>query len=124
MDMNRGDLTNTRWERLQLLLPPQKPKTGRPAVDHRRILNGILWILRTGAPWRDLPERYGPWRTVASRFYRWQRAGIWGRLLAAVQAQADADGQINWEIHSVEGTMIRAHQHAAGAKKGTQRPKP
>jgi transposase len=121
--MNRGDLTNTQWERLQPLLPPQKPKTGRPAVDHRRILNGILWILRTGAPWRDLPERYGPWRTVASRFYRWQRAGIWSQLLAAVQAHADAAGQLNWDLHYIDGTMIRAHQHAAGAKKGTRRPK-
>jgi transposase len=57
------------------ILPPQKPKVGRPAENHRRIINGILWIDRTGAPWRDLPERYGPWRTVASRFYRWQKAG-------------------------------------------------
>src|ERR1700751_5420957 len=122
--MNRRDLTNTQWERLQPLLPPQQPKTGRPAVDHRRILNGILWILRTGAPWRDLPERYGPWRTVASRFYRWQRAGIWSQLLAAGQGQADAQGQLHGDIQFIDGTMIRAHQHAAGAKKGTQSPKP
>ena len=121
--MNRGDLTNTQWEQLQPLLPPQKPKTGRPAVDHRRILNGILWILRTGAPWRDLPERYGPWRTVASRFYRWRRAGIWERIFAAAQAQADREGKIDWEVHYVDGTVVRAHQHAAGAKKGIQRPK-
>jgi transposase len=58
--MNRGDLTNEPWERLHPLLPPQKPRIGRPGRDHRTILNGILWILRTGAPWRDLPERYGP----------------------------------------------------------------
>ena len=122
--MNQGDLTKTQWEWLQPLLPPRKPKTGRPSVDHRRILNGILWILRTGAPWRDLPERYGPWRTVASRFYRWQRAGIWSQLLAVVQAQADAAGQLNGDIHDIDGTIIRAHQHAAGAKKGPQRPKP
>jgi transposase len=122
--MNRGDLPHTQWERLQPLLPPQKPQIGRPAIEHRRILNGILWILRTGAPWRDLPERYGPWRTVASRFYRWQRAGIWERILAAVQAQADAAGQLNWEVHYVDGTRIRAHQQAAGAKQGPQRPKP
>ena len=122
--MKRKELTNTQWERLQPLLPPQKPQTGRPALDHRRILNGILWMLRTGAPWRDLPERYGPWRTVASRFYRWQRAGVWSRLLAAVQAQADAHGQLHWDVHFIDGTMIRAHQHAAGAKKGTQSPKP
>jgi transposase len=124
MSMNRGDLTHTQWERLQPLLPPQKPKTGRPAVDHRRPLNGLLWILRTGAPWRDLPDRYGPWCPVASRFYRWQKAGIWSQLLAAVPAQADADGQLNWDIHAIDGTMIRAPQHAAGAKTGTQRPKP
>jgi hypothetical protein len=81
-------------------------------------------MLRTGAPWRDLPERYGPWRTVASRFYRWQRAGIWSQLLAAVPAQADAQGQLNWDVHCIDGTMIRAHQHAAGATKGTQSPTP
>ncbi|HED04089.1 MAG TPA: IS5 family transposase, partial [Candidatus Fraserbacteria bacterium] len=75
--MNRGNLSNEQWKRLEPLLPPQKPKTGRPAHDHRRIINGMLWILRTGAPWRDLPERYGPWQTVASRYYRWGKAGIW-----------------------------------------------
>lgn len=122
--MSRGNLTNDQWERVQPLLPPQQPKTGRPAEDHRTVLNGILWILRTGAPWRDLPERYGPWRTVASRFYRWRKARIWEHLFAAVQQQADADGQLDWEVHYVDGTIVRAHQHAAGAKKGTQRPKP
>jgi transposase len=122
--MNRGDLTNAQWERLQPLLPPQKPKIGRPSHDHRTILNGILWILRTGAPWRDLPARYGPWRTVASRFYRWQRAGVFPRLLATLQQQAEAAGQLDWTMHFVDSTIIRAHQHAAGAKKGTQRPKP
>jgi transposase len=122
--MNRRDLTNAHWERLQPLLPPQKPKTGRPSVDHRRILNGIFWILRTGAPWRDLPERYGPWRTGASRFYRWQRAGMWSQRFAAGQAQADAAGQLNWDIPDIDGTMSRAHPHAAGAQKGPQSPKP
>ena len=122
--MNRGDLTNAQWERLQPLLPPQKPTTGHPAHDHRTILNGSLWVLRTGAPWRDLPERYGPWRTVASRFYRWQKAGIWQRLLETIKQQADATGQLDWEIHDVDSTIVRAHQHAAGAKKGIQRRKP
>lgn len=117
--MHRGDVTQTPWERRQPRLPPHTPKTGRPAVDHRRMRNGMRWILRTGAPWRDLPARYGPWRTVASRFYRWQKAGIWRQRMAAVEAQADANGQINWDIQYLDGTMIRAHQHAAGAKKGT-----
>ena len=66
----RGNLTNTQWQRLKPLLPPQKPTVGRPNNDHRQTINGILWILRTGAPWRDLPERYGAWETVSGRFYR------------------------------------------------------
>jgi len=73
---NRGDLTNEQWERLCPFLPPQKPRTGRPALDNRTVLNGILWVLRTGAPWRDLPERYGKWTTVYSRFQRWRNDGI------------------------------------------------
>jgi len=117
--MNRRDLTNRQWERLQPLLPSQKPPVGRPAEDHRRILNGILWVLRTGAPWRDLPERYGPWQTVASRFYRWRNAGIWDAIFADIQERDDVLGRIDWSIHFVDGTIVRAHQHAAGAKKGT-----
>lgn len=86
-------------------------------------MNGILWILRTGAPWRDLPERYGRWTTVYQRFRRWQQAHIWSWVLAALQTDADAAGQLDWEIHFIDSTIVRAHQHAAGAKKGTQRPK-
>ena len=119
--MRRRELNNERWERIHPLLPPQKPRTGRPAKDHRLILNGILWILRTGASWRDLPERYGPWQTVSGRFYRWVKAGIWDRILEAVQQRADSEGRIDWEVHYVDGIVVRAHQHAAGAKKGTQR---
>jgi transposase len=121
--MNRGDLTNDQWARLQPLLPPEKPQTGRPNLDHRQIINGILWILRTGAPWEDLPARYGTRGTVSSRFYRWRKAGIWDRIFAALQAQADADGTLDWTLHFVDSTIVRAHQHAAGAKKGTQPPK-
>ena len=71
-------------------------------------------------PGRDVPERYGSWRTVASRFYRWRRAGIWQRLFEAVQQQADAAGQLDWAIHYVDGTIVRAHQHAAGSPKGAE----
>ena len=119
--MRRGELTDEQWERLWPLLPPQKPKTGRPAEDHRRIINGMIWILRTGAPWRDLPERYGAWRTVASRFYRWQKAGIWQKILAELQRQADGTEQVDWSKHYVDSTLIRAHQHAAGAKGGVHK---
>jgi transposase len=121
--MYRGDLTNAQWERLQPLLPPQKPKTGRPAVDHRRVLNGMLWLLRTGAPWHDLPERYGPWRTVASRLYRWQRAGVCQQLFDTLKQQADVTGQLDGDVHCIDRTIVRAHQHAAGATKGRPRPK-
>ena len=116
--MNRGDLSRQQWERLKPLLPPEKPKTGKPNHDHRQVVNGILWILRTGAPWRDLPERYGKWQSVATRFYRWQKAEIWNRVLENLQADADKQGKLDWQVHYVDGSVIRAHQHAAGGKKG------
>jgi transposase len=112
--METSDLTDAQWKRLRPLLPPQKPPTGRPANDHRMVLGGILWVLRTGCPWRCLPARYGSWKTVSSRFYRW-RAGVWDRVLAALQRQADVDGRLDWTLHFVDGTVVRAHQHAAGA---------
>src|ERR671921_246283 len=118
--MSRRDLSNEQWERLRPLLSPQKPRTGRPAKDHRTVLNGILWILRTGSPWRALPERYGSWKTVSSRFYRWQRVGVWDRVLSALQRQANAEGRLDWSLHFVDSTVVRAHQHAAGAKRGIQ----
>ena len=126
--MSRRDLTDAQWKRLQPLLPPQRhgkgSKGGHPAEDHRRIINGMLWIDRTGAPWRDLPECYGPWSTISTRFYRWTKIGLWDRILSALQEQADAKGELDWEAHYVDGSVIRAHQHAAGAKRGTQRLRP
>ncbi len=116
--MARNILTDKQWERLHPLLPPQKPPTGRPSKDHRTVLSAILWILRTGAPWRDLPRGYGSWQTIASRFYRWVKAGVWIRVLEELQRQADAEGNLDWSLHHVDGTVIRAHQHAAGAQKG------
>jgi transposase len=121
--MNRGDLSTEQWERLKPLLPPIKPQTGKPNHDHRQVINGILWILRTGAPWRDLPERYGKWESVATRFYRWQKAKIWNQVLESLQAEADKQGKLDWEVHYVDGSVIRAHQHAAGGKKGAKNPK-
>jgi transposase len=121
--METSELSEEQWERLRPLLPPQKPHTGRPANDHRTVINGILWILRTGSPWRALPERYGSWKTVSSRFYRWQRAGVGDRILAELQRQADAEGRLDWSLQFVDSTVVRAHQHAAGAKGGTRKPK-
>lgn len=114
--MHRGDLTNEQWEKLEPLLP-RRAVQGRPRKDDRLVINGILWVLRTGAPWRDLPERYGPWPTAYSRYQRWRKAGVWDGILAQVQAGADAEGNIDWEVHFVDGTTVRTHQHAAGAKK-------
>jgi transposase len=115
----RGDLSNSQRQKLQPLLPPQKPRTGRSSNDHRQTVNGILWVLRTGAPWRDLPQRYGAWQTGSGRFYRWQKLGLWQRMLEQLQQQADTEGKLNWEIHFIDSSVIRAHQHSAGAKRGT-----
>ena len=116
--MARDVLTDEQWERLEPLLPPQKPRTGRPSKDHRTIVNAMLWVDRTGALWRDLPSEYGPWRRVATCFYRWVKAGVWDRVLGELQRQADAQGELDWQLHHVDGSVVRAHQHAAGAKKG------
>ena len=102
---------------------PQKPRTGRPANDHRTVLNRILWVMRTGCPWRSLPERCGSWKTVSSCFYRWTRAGVWTHILAALQRRADAEGRLDWTLHLVDSTVVRAHQPAAGAKGGTRKPR-
>ena len=107
--METSELSEAQWDRLRPLLPPQRPRTGRPANDHRTVINGILWILRTGSPWRALPERYGSWKTVSSRFYRWQRASMWAGILAELQRQADAQGDVDWSLHFVDSTVVRAH---------------
>ena len=111
----RGELTDAAWAVLQPLLPPNG-RRGKQWKDHRLVLNGILWRLRTGAPWRDLPPRYGPYQSVYDRFVRWRRDGTWDRLLAQVQTKSDAAGEVVWEV-SIDSTSVRAHQHAAGVRK-------
>ena len=74
-------LTDERWEQIRPFLPPQKPQTGRPAIDHRLVVEGMLWVVRTGSSWRELPERFGPWSTVFSRYQRWWKEGLWARIL-------------------------------------------
>ncbi|MHC3455692.1 IS5 family transposase [Streptomyces prasinus] len=114
--MGRGDLTNEQWARLEPLLP-QGIKPGRPPVwTRRQLIDGIRWRTRTGAPWRDVPERYGPWERVYDLFRRWQRDGTWARIVTQLQAQADAKGLITWDVN-IDSTVCRAHQHAAGAAK-------
>jgi transposase len=117
MAREERELTDARWAVLEPLLPPQRPATGRPNKDRRQILEAIVWLLRTGAPWRDLPDSFGPWRTVASRFCRWLRQGVFDRLLAEVTRRADVLGELDWLVHYVDGSVVRAHQHAAGARR-------
>ena len=115
--MQRRELSDAQWEKLEPHLPPQQPRTGRPNKDHRPIINGILWQLRTGAPWRDLPKKFGPWQTVYSRFRKWTDDGTWQQIFEALREQADEDGQLDWFVHFIDGTSIRAHQHSCGAQK-------
>jgi transposase len=98
-------------------LLPVGIKSGRPPLHpKRRLIDGIRWRTRAGVPWRDVPDRYGHWETVYGLFRRWQRDGTWRDILTKLQAQADADGLITWDV-SVDSTVNRAHQHAAGARK-------
>ncbi|KPM50351.1 transposase [Frankia sp. R43] len=112
--MGRGDLSDEQWAALEPLLPVAG--RGRPARYQRRLIDGIRWRVRTGAPWRDLPVRYGPWQTVYGLFRRWQREGVWARIVTRLQTRADAAGLIVWEVN-VDSTVCRAHQHAAGARR-------
>ncbi|WP_425588750.1 IS5 family transposase [Streptomyces thinghirensis] len=113
--MGRGDLTDAEWERLRPFLPVSNGRCGRWR-DHRQVIDGILHRVRTGVQWRDLPERFGPWKTVYERHRLWSADGTWERLLQQVQAAADAAGEIDWDI-AVDSTVVRAHQHAAGARR-------
>lgn len=112
----RFDLTDAQWAVLEPLLPAGA-RAGRPPVHpRRRLIDGVRWRVRVGAPWRDVPERYGPWQSVYSFFRRWQLAGVWAGLVTALQARADACRRITWDV-SVDSTIVRAHQHAAGARR-------
>jgi transposase len=110
--MGRYDLTDFEWKAIAPHLP-NKPR-GVPRVDDRRVLNGIFWILRSGSPWADLPERYGPRTTVYNRFNRWRKAGVWDRLMDAIVAVHDGDVQM------IDSSIVRVHQHGATAKRGVQ----
>ncbi len=109
---NRLVLSDAAWERMAPLIigrPDQKGSTGR---DNRMFVEGVLWIVRTGSPWRDLPEVFGDWNSVFRRFSRWSIKGVWWRIFEAMSDDPD------FEYLIVDSTIVRAHQHAAGAKKG------
>ena len=112
----RLDLTDEQWARLEPLLPVPT-RSGRPSAwTKRQLIDGIRWRVRVGAPWRDVPDCYGSWRAVYALFRRWQRAGAWAQIVTALQTRADAAGLITWDV-SVDSTIARAHQHAAGARR-------
>jgi transposase len=111
--LSRGDLSETEWRLLKGFLPAERGRKSRPAFDNRVIVNGILWRIRTGAPWRDVPEKYGKWMTVYQRFRRWSEAGIW-EAVATMLTQTMADNS----RHSLDSTTVRGHVSAAGAKGG------
>ena len=111
----RGDLSDSQWKLVEPLLPKQR--RGGRWNDHRVVLDGILWILRTGAPWHDLPERYGKWQSVHHRFNRWRKDGTFDRMLKALRIRLDKKGLIEWDLWCVDGSSVRAARAAAGASK-------
>jgi transposase len=113
----RYELTDDGWERIAPLLPAQG--RGGKWADHRAVLNGMFWVLNSGAQWRDMPERYGQWETVYGRYRRWTREGLFGRILGALHVGLDEHGRIDWSVFDVDGSSIRAHRSAAGASKKT-----
>ena len=112
----RHELADDPWDLIKNLLPSAK-RRGRPRDDDRRVLNGIFWILNTGAPWRDLPLRYGNDKTVYHRFSLYRRDGTLDRILDELRLQLDEQGRIDWDLFCVDGSVIRATRAAAGAKK-------
>lgn len=115
-------MTDAAWERIEPLLPPLGGRGGQWR-DHRQVIDGILWKIRTGAPWRDLPDRYGPWKTCHERLRKWTADGTWQKILDEVVVKDDSVGRVQWLL-SIDSTVVRAHQHAAGArKKGAAHPR-
>ena len=115
--MKRHELTDEQWAVVEPLIPRSAAKTGRPASDRRLVVNGIFWFLSTGAPWRDLPERFQPWQTVYGHFSRWRRDGVFARMVEALQIKLDKDGLIDWDVWCVDGANVRAARAAGGADK-------
>lgn len=108
--MRRYEITDQQWERISPLLPGKVGDVGRSAADNRLFINAVIWIARSGAPWRDLPERFGPWNSVYQRFRRWAKTDVWKAVFETLQ-----EPDLDWLM--IDSTTVRAHQHAAGQKK-------
>ena len=105
-------ITDKQWKTIEPLLPKQRGRPGRPYKgSHRMTLEAILWIARTGAPWRDLPSEFGKWNTVYRRFRRWSEDGVFAEVLAALE------GELDFDVMMVDGTFVKVHQHGTGALK-------
>jgi transposase len=117
--MRRSELTEQPWRRIAPLLPHRTHhgRAGHPFNDPRPLVHGILWILHTGAPWRDLPDRYGPWETAFAAFNRWREDGTWVRIATSLLDELDDRGQIDHDLWCIDGSVIRASRAAAGAKR-------
>jgi transposase len=111
--VKRYELSNEQWRRIEGFLPGKKGDPGRTGDDNRRFVDAVLWVLRSGARWSDLPERYGKWKTVHKRFTRWAKAGVWERVFESLTG--DPDNQ----YLMLDTTLVRAHQQAATGKGGT-----
>lgn len=108
--MRRYEITDQQWAKISGLLPGKAGDVGRSGNDNRQFINAVLWIARSGAPWRDLPERFGLWNSTYRRFRRWAKAGIWQQVFENLQ-----EPDLDWLM--IDSTIVRAHQHASGQKK-------
>ena len=115
-------LTDEQWEEIKDFFPANGQRGGQ-WKEHRLMVDGILWALSDGGRWRNMPERFGPWQTVYDRFRKWSRLGLWDRILRHLQARRIQSDEIDWELFAIDGSVVRAHQSAAGApeKKPAQR---
>ncbi len=112
MNKIRKEITNNQWNRIKHFFPDRTGEKGRPPKNHRMMVNAILWILRTGAPWRDLPPCYGPWKSVYSRFRRWSKARLWDEIFTHISKNNNND------LNMIDSTAVKAHQHSSGGKGG------
>jgi len=115
--VRRHEVTDAQWKFIQPLLPQRTAVTGRPPNDPRMMLNGILWVLRTGVPWRDMNTRYGRWQSVYDYFCKWRHGGVYESLLEALHIRLDKAGKVDWDLWFVDGSSVRAARAAAGAEK-------
>ena len=117
--MSRYNLTDREWNAIRVYLPAERPrKAGRPWIPHRQVINGILWVLRTGCIWAEVPSEFGKAKTIYNRFWRWSREGLWNRIFGELIRYRNSTGKVNRTVWCIDSSVIRAHRVAAGARKG------